>query len=64
MVKNLPAMREWQPMPVFSSGEFHGLRSLVVYSPWGHKESDITEHLHFLSFFFILLHLQRDMALR
>ena len=23
------------------------------YSPWGHKESDITERLHFLSFFTI-----------
>ena len=22
----------------------HGLRSLVGYSPWGHKESDMTEH--------------------
>ena len=25
--------------------------SLVGYSPWGHKESDMTERLHFLSFF-------------
>ena len=25
--------------PVFLSGEYHGLRSLVGYSPWGHKES-------------------------
>ena len=23
---------------------------LVGYSPWGHKESDMTERLHFLSF--------------
>ena len=28
------------PTPVFWPGEFHGL-----YSPWGHKESDTTEHL-------------------
>ena len=27
------------------AGEFHGLRSLVGYSPWGHKESDTTEPL-------------------
>ena len=27
---------------------FHGLRSLVGYSPWGHKELDTTEWLHFL----------------
>ena len=26
-------------------GEFHGQRSLVGYSPWVHKESDMTEHL-------------------
>ena len=29
--------------PVFLPGEFHGLRSLVGYSPWGHKELDTTE---------------------
>ena len=27
-------------------GESHGGRSLVGYSPWGHKESDMTERLH------------------
>ena len=27
-------------------------RSLVGYSPWGHKESEVTERLHFFSFFF------------
>ena len=26
-------------------GEFYGQRSLVSYSPWGHKESDMTEQL-------------------
>ena len=25
-------------------GESHGQRSLVGYSPWGGKESDMTEH--------------------
>ena len=25
----------------------HGQRSLVGYSPWGRKESDTTERLHF-----------------
>ena len=29
--------------PIFLPGEFHGQRSLVGYSPWGHKESDATE---------------------
>ena len=27
--------------------EIHGQRSLVGYSPWGRKESDTTERLHF-----------------
>ena len=31
--------------PVFLPGEFHGQRSLTGYSPWGHKESDMTEQL-------------------
>ena len=35
------------PTPVLLPGKFHGLRSLVGYSPWGHKESDTTEQLHF-----------------
>ena len=29
--------------PAFLPGESHGHRSLVGYSPRGHKESDITE---------------------
>ena len=29
--------------PVFLPGEFRGQRSLVGYSPWGHKELDTTE---------------------
>ena len=55
LVKNPPSMREtwvrslgWEdpqrrkqlPTPVFWPGEFHGL-----YSPWGHKELDMTEQL-------------------
>ena len=39
--------RKWQPTPVFLPGESHGRRSLVGYSPRGHKESDTTERLHF-----------------
>ena len=38
--------RKWQSTPVFLPGESHGQRSLVGYSPWGHKESDMTERLH------------------
>ena len=36
------------PIPVFLAGESHGQRSLVGYSPWGHKELDTTEHLRTL----------------
>ena len=38
--------RVWQPTPVFLPGESHGQRRLMGYSPWGHKESDMTEHAH------------------
>ena len=34
--------RERLPTPVSWPGEFHGL-----YGPWAHKESDMTERLHF-----------------
>ena len=40
-----PWGRKLQPTPVFLPGESHGQRSLVSYSPWGHKESDMTERL-------------------
>ena len=33
------------PTPVSLYGEFYGQRSLVGYSSWGHKESDLTEPL-------------------
>ena len=34
--------RAWQPTPVFLPGESYGQRSLVGYSQWGRKESDMT----------------------
>ena len=57
MAKNLPAIqetqvqslggedpwrKEWLPTLVFLLGEIHGQRSLEGYSPWGHKELDMT----------------------
>ena len=67
MVKNLLAMqetgfepwvekflweREWLPSPVFLPGELSRQRSLVGYSPWGHKKSDTTERLkHTVAFY-------------
>ena len=44
-----PWRREWKHTPVFLPGEFHGQRSLVHYSPWGHKESYVTEATFTLS---------------
>ena len=44
---------KWQSTQVLLPGKSHGQRSLVGYSPWGRKESDTTERLHFpLSFHF------------
>ena len=43
----IPWRKAWQPIPVFLPGESHGQRSLVGYSPQGHKESDTTtETMH------------------
>ena len=36
-VGKIPWRRKWQPAPVFLPGKFHGQRSLVSYSPWGHR---------------------------
>ena len=43
--------RKWQPTPVFLPGKSHGWWNLVGYSPWGHKELDMTERLHFTSLY-------------
>ena len=37
-----PWRRKWQPAPVFLTGEAHGQRSLVGYSPGGLKESNMS----------------------
>ena len=64
VVKNLPALqetwvfgkipwrREWQPTPAFMPQEFQEQRSLVGYSPWGLKESDLTKQLTLSLFHF------------
>ena len=38
-----PAEGNSYTTPVFLLREFHGQRNLAGYSPWGHKESDMTE---------------------
>ena len=71
MVKRLPTMRKtwvrslgredpwrrkWQPTPVLLPGKSHGWTSVVGYSPWGRKESDTTERLHFHFHLFIKMY--------
>ena len=46
-VGKIPWRRKWQSTSVFLPGKAHGWRSMVGYSPWGRKESDTTERLHF-----------------
>ena len=45
--RKIPWRRAWQSTAVFSPGGFHAQRSLAGCSPWGRKESDTTERLHF-----------------
>ena len=45
-VKKILWRREWLPTPVFLPRKFHGQRSLVGYSPWGHEELNMTEKTH------------------
>ena len=44
-----PRGKAWWPTPLFLPGDSRGQRSLVGYSPQGHKQSDtteLTEHTH------------------
>ena len=45
-VRKIPWSKKWQPIPVHLPGEFHGQRIQAGSSPWGHQESDMTEHTH------------------
>ena len=42
-VRKIPWRRKWQPTPIFLPGESHEQRRVMDYSPWGRKESDMTE---------------------
>ena len=44
-VKKISWRRKWQPSLGFLPGEVYGHRSLVGYSPWGHKELDTAKQL-------------------
>ena len=43
-VGKIPWRRKWQPTPVFLPGESQGQRSLVDYSPWGHRGGHNSAH--------------------
>ena len=42
-IGKIPWRSKWQPTPLFLPGKSHGRGSLVGYSPWGLKESNMTE---------------------
>ena len=47
-IGKIPWRREYLPIPVFLPGDSLAQRNLVGYSPFGHRESDMTEqHLLF-----------------
>ena len=64
-----PLEKEMATHSSILAGKSHGPRILVGYSPWGHKESDMTEQLHFKSlklsflFCFVLFCLRRHYCL-
>ena len=47
LLPNWLRRRQWHPTPALLPGKSHGWRSLVGCSPWGLKELDTTERLHF-----------------
>ena len=51
-VGKIPWREKWQSTPALLPGKSHGPRSLIGYSPWGRKELDTTERLHFTSLHF------------
>ena len=55
-VRKIHWRRKRLPTPVFLPDKAHGQRSLVSYSSWGRKESDMTERLTIPLSLHILLH--------
>ena len=45
-IPEFTSLRKWQPTPVFFLVKSHGQRNLAGYSPWGRRESDMTEKLN------------------
>ena len=53
-VRKILWRRKLEPTPVFLPRESHRQKSLASYSPWGHKESDMTERLITFMFYWTL----------
>ena len=62
-VCKIPWRRKWKPTPVFLPGESDGQRSLVGYSSWGHRQSDMAECLTLSLFFHFLIELRKTVYL-
>ena len=45
LVRKIPWRREWLPTSVFLPRKFYQQMRLMGYSPWGLKESDMTERI-------------------
>ena len=54
-VGKIPGRKKWEATPVFLPGESHGQRSLVGYSPRGHRESDMIKHTSSSSIIILLV---------
>ena len=52
-----PLEKEMVTHPSTHAWKYHGRRSLVGYNPCGHKESDMTERLHFPFLSFLPSHI-------
>ena len=56
-VGKIPWRRKWQPTPVLLPGESLGRRGMVVYSPWGRKESDTTSDFTTCTYIYISVYI-------
>ena len=55
-LRRCPWSRKWQPTPIFLPGKLHCQRSLAGYSPWSHKELDMTMTEQIIQLSFYLRH--------
>ena len=49
------------PLEKLFHGEFHGQRILAGYSPWGCKETDLTEHARTHTHKSLIIKIERTM---